>query len=88
MTAKQDACDCRLGVVADVGQTLNSSTTYQHLVANNPDVSCLPRTVHCVDPPVCHAFHFHASHACAVTVHELWPHRRQFQQDRAEELYL
>ena len=28
---------CRLGVVADVGQTLNSSTTYQHLVASNPD---------------------------------------------------
>ena len=29
----------RLGVVADVGQTLNSSVTYQHLVASKPDVS-------------------------------------------------
>ncbi|KAK9902776.1 hypothetical protein WJX75_005806 [Coccomyxa subellipsoidea] len=27
----------RLGVVADVGQTKNSSVTYQHLVANKPD---------------------------------------------------
>ncbi|EIE19892.1 Metallo-dependent phosphatase [Coccomyxa subellipsoidea C-169] len=27
----------RLGVVADVGQTINSSVTYQHLVANKPD---------------------------------------------------
>ena len=31
--------ECRLGVVADIGQTLNSSQTYQHLVADNPDVS-------------------------------------------------
>ena len=43
--AECNACDCRLGVVADVGQTLNSSTTYQHLVANNPDVSSMPRSL-------------------------------------------
>ena len=30
---------CRLGLVADIGQTQNSTTTYQHLVGNNPDVS-------------------------------------------------
>ena len=28
----------RLGVVADVGQTVNSSITYMHLVQDNPDV--------------------------------------------------
>ncbi|CAL8468194.1 g7733 [Coccomyxa elongata] len=27
----------RLGIVADIGQTQNSSVTYQHLVANKPD---------------------------------------------------
>ena len=27
--------------MADVGQTYNSSVTYQHLVADNPDVSAL-----------------------------------------------
>jgi len=32
---------CRLGLVADIGQTQNSTTTYQHLVGNNPDVSAL-----------------------------------------------
>ena len=36
-----EMCLCRLGVVADVGQTYNSSVTYQHLVADNPDVSAL-----------------------------------------------
>lgn len=36
-----EALCCRLGVVADVGQTLNSSVTYTHLVASNPDVSPL-----------------------------------------------
>ena len=49
--AECNACDCRLGVVADVGQTLNSSTTYQHLVANNPDVSPVPRSPDCSGPP-------------------------------------
>ncbi|CAK0783896.1 hypothetical protein CVIRNUC_007096 [Coccomyxa viridis] len=29
----------RLGVVADIGQTFNSSVTYQHLVADNPDAT-------------------------------------------------
>ena len=43
---------CRLGVVADIGQTYNSSVTYQHLVADNPDVSppsapFLPHRVQC-----------------------------------------
>lgn len=31
----------RLGVVADVGQTYNASVTYQHLVADKPDVRFL-----------------------------------------------
>ena len=40
MPQAQSVCiACRLGVVADVGQTLNSSQTYEHLVADNPDVS-------------------------------------------------
>lgn len=33
-----EGCACRLGVVADVGQTLNSSVTYQQLVLDKPDV--------------------------------------------------
>jgi hypothetical protein len=28
----------RMGVIADVGQTYNSSVTYQHMVADKPDV--------------------------------------------------
>lgn len=37
-------------MVADIGQTYNSSITYQHLVADNPDVSApvapfLPQTL-------------------------------------------
>ena len=31
-----------VGVVADVGTTYNSSQTYQHLVAHNPDVRSGP----------------------------------------------
>ena len=31
-----------VGVVADVGTTYNSSQTYQHLVAHNPDVRSVP----------------------------------------------
>lgn len=47
MIAECGAFYCSLGVVADIGQTLNSSITYQHLVANNPDVSPMSGSSDC-----------------------------------------
>ncbi len=41
-------CLCRLGIVADIGQTQNSSVTYQHLVANKPDVGSFTSCLHSV----------------------------------------
>lgn len=40
------ASGCRLGVVADIGQTANSSVTYQQLVADKPDVSAPRACLH------------------------------------------
>lgn len=56
--------------MADIGQTLNSSTTYQHLVANNPDVSLMPGSPDCRGPPVslCFPLPFALS-LCALTIH-------------------
>ena len=34
--------DCRVGVMADNGVTYNSSVTYQHAIAHNPDVRTHP----------------------------------------------
>ena len=33
---------CRVGVMADNGVTYNSSQTYQHAVAHDPDVRAQP----------------------------------------------
>ena len=35
-------CQCRVGVMADNGVTYNSSVTYQHAVAHDPDVRTQP----------------------------------------------
>ena len=35
-------CHCRVGVMADNGVTYNSSVTYQHAVAHDPDVRTQP----------------------------------------------
>lgn len=49
--SQSDACNRRLGVVADIGQTLNSSITYQHLVDDKPDVRSCPHRTCCMHSP-------------------------------------